>query len=1121
MRWRPVSAVAVGITAAWLGLASPCVAQEAPAGGAVPGLSEDAQKALDDESAQIARAEANGAEWEAKGAEYERARLEAPERLQQLEEEIALLEATAAPAIDPDLPPNQVELRVLGIDQDLTLAQRELTDLRAEQDRRSTRRRELPDLLAYAKARLVSLAPAPLAGADPEAHALRERLNAVRRAALEQEIRALEQELASYDARGQLLDRRIAHAQLRVARFETELEGLRGALARGREREGERELERALEMLRDAEALGPVGREVVQRLAEENAQLARDRYGAQGLLESIADVSRKLNNVERRLSDIDADFQRLSHKIEAIGLTGSVGVLLRKTRSQAPDVGLYRRYIRMRQQEIAAVEARQDALREERSALSDIDALVTLTLERLGDEVPEEERADVASLVRDLLDTRRKHVEALLGDYELYFQKLVDFDSRQQELIEKTEKLLQFIDRWILWIPSGDALRPNVMSDALGALAWLAAPRFWGQVGRALVDALGAAVLLNLAALLVGIGAFAIARRAPRRLRALAETAAPNTQIEIGPTLLALAFTVVLASWLPTVLAYVGWRLSVSPNATQFVRCFAQGALGASLIWLTLELPRQLLRRDGLAIAHFGWPESAVGSLRRELTWITAVAVPLVFVMQMLEMRGEEVWRESVGRISLIALLAALMIFTHRVIRESGALREILRATRQLRLDPWKWHLVHVAALAVPFALAVAAIRGYYWTALQLAASHHLTLVYLFLLFALLHLALRWSLLARRRLAFDQWREREAQAERDAPVGEAPVIEQPEIDLATVDTQTGRLLSTSTLVAMVLGLWFLWADLVPAVDLLDAVELWSTVETRSVETRAADGTVSFQSEQVAVPITLGNLLIALLIGFMALVLVRNLPGLLEISLFRRLGTGPGERYAIASIAKYALTLLGGVLVFSALGVSWSKVQWLVAGVGVGLGFGLQEIFANFISGLIILFERPIRVGDTVTVGDVSGTVSKIRIRATWITAFDRKELVVPNKEFVTSRLINWSLSDPILRVDIRVGIAYGSDTETAMRELLAVANANELVLKTPKPEVFFVGFGDSALDFELRCFSPDVDHRMKIVHRLHLEIDRAFRAAGIEIAFPQRDVHIRSAPPGWGGASDT
>jgi potassium efflux system protein len=282
---------------------------------------------------------------------------------------------------------------------------------------------------------------------------------------------------------------------------------------------------------------------------------------------------------------------------------------------------------------------------------------------------------------------------------------------------------------------------------------------------------------------------------------------------------------------------------------------------------------------------------------------------------------------------------------------------------------------------------------------------------------------------------------------------------------------------------------------------------------RTVEVTAPDGSRQFHAEERVEPITVADLLVALVIAFMTYVLVRNLPGLLEISVFRQFGTAPGERYAYTTLAQYAITLTGGVLAFNAVGIDWSNVQWLIAAVGLGLGFGLQEIFANFVSGLILLFERPIRVGDTVTIGNLSGTVAKIRIRATWLTGFDRKEIVVPNKEFVTSQLTNWSHSDLTMRVDVAVGIAYGSDVELAMREMLAAAQANERILADPKPQVLFVGFGDSALNLELRAFS-EVSQGILAKHDLHLAIDRAFRNAGIEIPFPQRDVHIRSVPDG-------
>jgi potassium efflux system protein len=190
------------------------------------------------------------------------------------------------------------------------------------------------------------------------------------------------------------------------------------------------------------------------------------------------------------------------------------------------------------------------------------------------------------------------------------------------------------------------------------------------------------------------------------------------------------------------------------------------------------------------------------------------------------------------------------------------------------------------------------------------------------------------------------------------------------------------------------------------------------------------------------------------------------------------------------------------------------VQWLVAAMGVGLGFGLKEIFANFFSGLILLFERPIRIGDTVTIDGLSGTVTKIRIRATTVTDWDNKEQLIPNQNFLVNPLINWTLSDPITRVVLNVGIAYGSDTERALQVMMDVVQANQDVLDEPPPTIFFIEFGESSLDFEVRVFVRDRIRRMPLRHDLHMAINKALAEAGIEIPFPQRDLHLRSIAPG-------
>jgi potassium efflux system protein len=165
-----------------------------------------------------------------------------------------------------------------------------------------------------------------------------------------------------------------------------------------------------------------------------------------------------------------------------------------------------------------------------------------------------------------------------------------------------------------------------------------------------------------------------------------------------------------------------------------------------------------------------------------------------------------------------------------------------------------------------------------------------------------------------------------------------------------------------------------------------------------------------------------------------------------------------------------------------------------------------------VAGLIILLERPIRVGDVVTVDDITGAVSRIRIRATSITNWDRKEYVVPNKEFITGRLLNWTLTDKVNRIVINVGVAYGTDTERVKDLLLEIADSHPLVLKDPAPAASFDAFGDSSLNFVLRTYLAALDHRLQVTHDLHTSINNAFNAEGIEIAFPQRDLHIRTTP---------
>ena len=258
-------------------------------------------------------------------------------------------------------------------------------------------------------------------------------------------------------------------------------------------------------------------------------------------------------------------------------------------------------------------------------------------------------------------------------------------------------------------------------------------------------------------------------------------------------------------------------------------------------------------------------------------------------------------------------------------------------------------------------------------------------------------------------------------------------------------------------------------------------------------------------------ITLGLVVTASLILYAAFAISWGFQALLMENVLKRRQMDAGARISIARLVHYALVLVGFFIALSALGFELKNVTIIGGALGVGIGFGMQAIVNNFVSGLIMLFERPIKVGDVIQLSDgQQGRVLNLGLRATTVQTFDRAEIVVPNGDLIANQVTNWTLADRGMRLSIPVGVAYGSDVEKVMRMLMEVATQNDKVLQNPKPVVLFLNFGASSLDFELRVWIPDFNDRRIIQSALICDIERCFRSEGIEIPFPQRDLHLRS-----------
>ncbi|MBY4678048.1 mechanosensitive ion channel domain-containing protein [Marinobacterium arenosum] len=706
-----------------------------------------------------------------------------------------------------------------------------------------------------------------------------------------------------------------------------------------------------------------------------------------------------------------------------------------------------------------------------------------------GTELSSSQRQQYLELMRDRQALRTR----LLDARQQQINELSQLLAVQQQFNEQTRSSRELLNRHLLWVPSVATIGldwPAAVADNLRLLlqhgheALASAPLRWHAP---LAACLGGILLLALLS-------WQLARYKRTRQRLWHQQIGNVRHDRISHTLALLTFAPLIALPLPALL----WALSrygVNPAYTDADALRNALQASALLLWLGHTLHIWLRVPDGLFSAHFGVPANLATLLRRRVVSIVLLAIPLLSALLLIDQIGLGELRYGIGRLLLIVLFGLLLLFWLDLWRVAPAINQLSRGDAW-----WKRAKVWLSMLALfQLAMIALALWGYLFTAGVLTRLLFDALALLFGVFLLYRLGRRWLLVEERKLAFSRALARRAEilAAREKNEEEPP-LEENYLDLQTISDQALMLLKAAAVLLLFSLLWLVLGDMLPTLDVLDNVELWSS----SIST--AEGTV-------LEAISLQDLLFAALVLAMSLLAAYNLPGLLELLILRHLPLAPGSGYAITSLVKYLLILVGILSGFSQLGVAWEKLQWLVAALSVGLGFGLQEVVANFVSGLIILFEKPVRIGDTVTIGGLTGTVTRIQIRATTIVDWDRKEVIIPNKTFITDQLVNWSLSDAITRVVIPVGLAYGSDTELAHQLLLQSAAGNPRVLPEPAPEAYFLGFGDSTLNFELRIYVSAMADRLQVTHELNGAIDSAFKAHKIDIAFRQLDVHLHRA----------
>ncbi len=843
--------------------------------------------------------------------------------------------------------------------------------------------------------------------------------------------------------------------------------------------------------------------ETIRDLIARTKKIRERQNEVSGILENVSKSERKDQETDR----------------SPAGKSRVFALSLLRQLYELPNIDRHRTELKKRQSVISEVTYQQIELRATYRDLINIDSIIEKAKPKIRQDL---EKDGVASLfgnmiekkLRELLVQKRETIENLESTYNTYLDALTRLDASQNSLVSTVDNYRNFIRQRIFWIRSGKTIGPGSFHELTQPVTY---PISWNDI-REIFPAYQLDLQKNYYIYAIGIFFWLIIVllrvQAGQELTSIASLVQRSNYAKIVPTLRAILLTLVIAAPGPLFVLFAGWRLGEIESENIFLEAFSKTLIQIGIAFAVLEFFRQSCRRHGLADSHFNGPNVLSTRVQRHLLSFTLIILPLFFVVTLLNQLSTDLDRHLLERLFFVIGMITCSYYANRFLNPRGPLmRELFLLEQAAYFSKTRW-LWYPFATLFPLLLAGMAWVGYYYTANQLAWRFMLTILLLVSLLFFWALAVRWFRIAQRWFRLYVLRE-----QRQKPQGGSQTIESQRQLLAQEEEsneekreqQAMRLINFAIYLPLLVGLWLIWADTFPAIEYLNQISLWQKIVQQEIA--GADGTVAIQTVREAV--TIIDLGIALFVCIATISLSRNLPGMIDFSILQRIGLDASLRYALTSVIGYLVIIAGVAYVYNLLGFRWEQIQWLAAALTFGLSFGLQDIFANFISGLIILFERPIRIGDVVTIDGVTGIVTKIRIRASTVTDWDRKEYLVPNKEIITGRLLNWTLSDTLNRLVIPVGVAYGTDTEKVRQLLFEVARQEPEVLDEPGTLVTFQEFGDSTLNFVMRAYLGSMDNRMETVHRLHTAINKKFAEAGVEIAFPQQDLHLRTVPPHW------
>ncbi|MBO8414849.1 MAG: mechanosensitive ion channel [Proteobacteria bacterium] len=510
----------------------------------------------------------------------------------------------------------------------------------------------------------------------------------------------------------------------------------------------------------------------------------------------------------------------------------------------------------------------------------------------------------------------------------------------------------------------------------------------------------------------------------------------------------------------------------------------------------------EILKPNSIMQRHFCMPPAVIAKQRLMLDKLWLAIVPILIVANIREIDPPGISTDLIGYCLTLCCTGYITYIAVKFLKQEFSEKE-------LSFMSWVKGLL---LIIIPLTLFVMLALGYYYTVIKLVNRIAISL-YTCILYIIISSTIRRELFVAENRMVRRMRAQHPAAlqqknghSKKQAVYNKKEERQKQLDtlrLELINNKAFKLINGVLICLTAFLLYLQWNDLAGVLNYLDTIYLWK-------DESLVNGVITLNKS-----LSLADIIIAALVLVVTVILNRNLPSLME----RMVMLKPNPRfkstsYTVRILSSYIIIALGIVFAAGALGISWNNLQWLVAALSVGLGFGLQEIFANFVSGIIILFERQLRVGDIVTLNNLSGTVSKIRIRATTIVSFDNKEVLIPNREFITTALTNWSLSNTVTKVEFAIGVSYDADINKAKSILHQIVRGCKY-LAAEKPYTIYVSSLDaSCVTIMCEVFVNEIGNRKPTTDYLSTETLRRFAEAGIEIPFNQLDVKLKNLDNG-------